>query len=82
MIKKILSSDAAALGMWAVYLILVLGAFTFAALAGGMEQNIMAQKAIEVNIVVPEDDWKDYLVWLVPGVIVPIALYWANKRRK
>lgn len=83
MIKKILSSDAAAIGMWAIYLILIGAAFAAAALAGGgVEQNMAVQKSIEVIVQVPEDDWKDYLVWLVPGVIVPIVLFWLNKRRK
>ena len=87
MIKKI---DIAGICMWAIYLILLGSGFAVVFAGGGMEQNveqnIIAQKIIEVTTVVPEDDWTDYLEWIVPGVITPIILFYAgykmNKRRK
>jgi len=85
MIKWFKSSDAAGIGMWIAYFV----AFAFfywasAALAGGGLEPGMQQQAIE--ILTPEDDWTDYLEWIVPGVITPIVLFYAgykiNKRRK
>jgi len=83
MIKWLKSSDAAGIGMWMAYFFALM-CFMYAAqaLAGGGLEPGMQQQAIELTIQVPEDNWKDYLVWLVPGVIVPIGLFWLNKRRK
>lgn len=83
MIKWFKSSDAAGIGMWVAYFVAaVCLLYAAQALAGGMEQNMIAQKTIEITVQTPENDWEDYLIWLVPGVIVPIVLFWLNKRRK
>lgn len=55
------------------------------AYAGGGDwppEQQMVQKAIEVTVKPPEEDWTDYLKWLLPGVFVPIGIYWLSRRHK
>lgn len=76
-----------------VFLVYVLSiVFVPLAFAGGgddyFEQQIQrvdrpyAQKSIEITVVEPESDWTDHLAWAIPGVIIPVAGWYLNKKRK